>query len=122
MIYNTKQRKLILEIFKENKNSLLNAKEIKSLLNDKVSKATLYRLLNILCEENIIKKSFNEFNNSYEYSLNENNDCNNHLHLKCDLCGKIIHLKEIKPELNNFLIDFSHSIIHGTCKACLNRS
>lgn len=123
MNYNTKAKKLILDTLNENSSKSLSAMEIKNILIDKISKATLYRLLDILSKENIINKFYNEQLNCYQYQIVLNNECHHHLHLKCDLCGKILHLTDYKLNIeNNFLIDFSHSIIHGTCKNCLQRN
>ena len=62
----------------------------------------------------------------YQYS-GEHKECNEHLHLQCNSCGKIFHLehgfvddfmerlrKECKVEL-----DVSKTMLVGTCEKCL---
>lgn len=119
MKYNTKQKKLLLDIFDSNPSHLYSTKELREILKDNISKATLYRLLDLLCKDNILKSSFNEKLNCHEYQLVKDDTCCHHLHLKCDYCGKIYHLDNFKiPQFNDFLIDFTHTLIHGTCKMC----
>ena len=122
MKYNTKQRQIIIDFFQNNNNKSINAKEIESFLFSSISKATLYRLLDNLTKEGIINKYYNEISNSYEYQLVDK-DCANHLHMKCNICGKITHLHEFKiDEKIHFSIDYSHSLLYGTCLNCLGRS
>jgi len=127
MNYNTKQRQILLDTFKNNKNKSFNAKDLLLLLSNDLSKATLYRELDSLEKENIINKYFNQVNNSFEYQYNNIEEhCNSHLHMKCLTCGRVIHLhgllnKEITNNEISFKVDFTHSLIMGTCKECLNK-
>ena len=122
MKYNTKQKQLIIETLKKYDNQYVCAKELEEILLLSVSKATLYRYLDDLSKENIINKHYNEQNNCYEYQYIDDDDCLNHLHLKCNVCGKIIHLHEFNINTNNsFVLDYAHTLLYGTCNNCLKR-
>ena len=121
MKYQTKQKELILNILKNHEGKFYTAKELLKLLQNQVSKATLYRCVDELYQENVIKRYYNEISNSYEYQyLNNSDDCNHHLHLKCNKCGKIFHIFD-KISTNLFLIDYHSSIINGVCNICSNK-
>ncbi len=118
MKYQTKQKSIILNYLKENENCLYSAKQLQQIFKDEVSKATLYRYLDELYNENIINRYFNEQTNNYEYLYVASKlDCQHHLHFKCSKCGKLYHLKNAITN-EQFLIDFSHSLICGLCVSC----
>ena len=88
-----------------------------------MNKATIYRLLIRLEADKKIMKSFNESSQKYEYRIVS--DCQNHMHLICKECGKIIHLKCSKAYtfLNHIFNEHSFIIdektnIYGICKEC----
>lgn len=127
--YNTKQKTAIIKILKENKDKLLSADEILDLLindNAKVGKATLYRFLDNLVLTKELRKSYNSNINKFEYQM-ICGDCSMHLHMKCKVCGKVVHLdcKETTNYLShiegehNFIIDQYMSTIYGVCKNCM---
>ena len=127
-MYSTKQKSIIMEILKENKDKLLSPDEIVDILkekNESCSKATLYRFLDNLVITKEIRKCYNQDSNRFEYQLVQG-DCATHLHLKCKKCGLVIHLccDDTKNYLNHisieheFLIDQMSSTIYGLCKSC----
>tara|TARA_Y100000994_G_C15619701_1_gene412458 strand:- start:21 stop:455 length:435 start_codon:yes stop_codon:yes gene_type:complete len=87
---------------------------------EKISRATIYNNLEILTEAGLIKKlHFNHNKVLYEKSLNKNQ----HDHIICKMCGKIIEfcdprIKNILDsisEITNFKVE-SHSLnIYGEC-------
>ena len=91
-----------------------------------IDKATIYRNLKRLEDEQIIHKVFNEKTNLYEYSLSI--DCDNHFHLKCLKCGKTIHLEcseanEFINHISNehsFMVKESMTTLYGVCERCKN--
>ena len=128
--YNTKIKKNIISIFKDNDNRSLSAKEIHAglLLNGKNADiSTVYRNLDTLTESGQIIRFQDEKNEKavYRYA-GERGSCLSHLHMKCTSCGAIFHLDcqfmntlegHIREE-HNFNINYSESIIHGTCSGC----
>lgn len=127
--YNTKQRERILKYLKENKDSNITADEIINYFkstNDKIGKATVYRYLNNLVKENIVKKYMVENRNCSCYQYIEEQNCDSHYHLKCEKCNKIIHLEcdEFKGVENHiakehdFELDSVKTVLYGICKEC----
>ena len=96
-----------------------------------INRSTIYRNLDKLVENGDIlafkgKDSESAF---YQYS-GEHKECNEHLHLQCNSCGKIFHLehgfvgdfmerlrKECKVKL-----DVSKTMLVGTCEKCLEKN
>ena len=120
MKYNTKQKEIIIETLKKYKEKSISAKELENLLFLKVSKATMYRYLDDMSKENIINKYFNEVNNCYEYQYLDDS-CHHHLHLKCMVCGKIIHLNNSFINNDSILLDYNHSLLYGKCQSCIRK-
>ena len=126
--YKTKQRAAILEYIEKNKDKEITANDILIYLNKKEYKAsqtTIYRYLDKLVKEGIIKKHYSEEKSSACYQFIEK-ECNEHYHLKCIKCGEIIHLdndifSSIENNIKNkygFKIDNVKTILYGTCRRC----
>ena len=91
----------------------------------KASQTTIYRYLDNLVKEGIIKKNYSEEKSSscYQYVGKR---CKEHYHLKCNNCGEIIHLdSEIFSSIEKkiidrygFKIDNIKTILYGTCNKC----
>ncbi|MBE5805302.1 MAG: transcriptional repressor [Clostridiales bacterium] len=127
--YNTKQKEKIVEFLKERKDKNITVEEMLNYfenIGEKIGKATIYRHLSDLVEQNIIKKYIYENKNCscYQYMFEEN--CIQHYHLKCEKCNKIIHLDSIKlddiykslKEEHDFEINNIKTILYGVCKEC----
>lgn len=126
--YKTKQRVAILDFIESNKDREVTANDILVYLNKndlKASQTTIYRYLDNLVKEGIIKKNYSEEKSSscYQYVGKR---CKEHYHLKCNNCGEIIHLdSEIFSSIEKkiidrygFKIDNIKTILYGTCKKC----
>ena len=133
--YKTKQRSRILDYIKENKNAHITADTIidhfKKCENP-VSKATVYRYLDNLVEENIIRKFLSPDANQaacYQY-VEDNIECEKHYHMKCTKCGNLVHLDcDELIELSNhilkehkFKLDPCRTILYGVCENCMIES
>lgn len=125
---NTKQRYIVIEYLKKNADKHLTVEEISSkLLKENVSQATIYRTLNSLTEEGILKKIFIADKKAccYQY-INIDKKCTEHYHLICNTCGCILHFEEhlvntLKENLlkqTHFTIDTQKLVFYGTCKKC----
>lgn len=125
--YNTKTKEIINEAIKKYQNGF-TIKELKEALdinNQKIGLTTIYRLLDKLEDEGIVKKYFDENNiTHYKYV----NDClsERHFYLKCVKCDKIIHVDcDCINELSNhilkqhkFSLDTRNIILSGICNEC----
>lgn len=126
--YNTKQRECIVEYLKNNSNKFMKAEDIEKYVkqcNLNISQATIYRTLKKLEEDEVVIVEVKNLTKYYQYT---NKNCENHYHLKCSKCGKLIHfecedfnniIKHIAEE-HKFNID-AKSIIYGICDKCKNK-
>ena len=128
--YMTKNRKLIFTYLQDHKDALVSAKDIHIYYNEKGPKiniSTIYRNLYKLEKEGIIRKYMSENGKTalYQFETHESEN-NEHLHLQCIKCGKVVHLdcqfmNEIYSHISNyhgFEIQCKNSIIYGICKDC----
>ena len=129
----TKAREAILTVLKESTEHY-SAEEI-FLKTRKyypgIGLATIYRTLDILCENGFIKTEFlNQECKRYEWV--GSNDSMIEVHLKCNICNKIAHhqlkdnlemnsylliMDKIQKE-NNFQINRTNILIDGICNKC----
>ena len=126
-IYNTKQKNSIKDLFINNPNEYFTAEELLSILVcDKklVSKATLYRTLDLMISSGeIIKYNVENNKSCYQYS---NCDDNSHIYFRCQTCGKILHIKNplvdtITSKIGDeygLKIDNKKTMLYGYCKKC----
>lgn len=119
----SKQREVILNTLKENvvhpTAEYLYAKIQEK--DPKISLATLYRNLNQLTQNGMIKK-IDGLENSSHYDHNTHN----HYHFICKKCNRVYDIKsEVAPDLINkteeltgFLIENHDIVFSGICKEC----
>lgn len=132
--YKTKQKDQIMELLIKNKDHHLTADELMAALNqDKpgVGKTTVYRYLDKLVSQGVVRKYFFEEGKSacYQY-MEQNRVCNEHYHLKCVDCGRLFHLEcnylsEMDSHIRNhhdFLVDHSKTVLYGHCSTCSGRT
>jgi len=123
--YKTEQRKELLEFMVKNTNKFVKADDIEKYLKNRnisVGLTTIYRFLNSLEKQGKVRVEYREHTKFYQYISEE---CNNHYHLQCKKCGKLIHLhceeiEELKEHIakeHNFEID-SMATIMGICATC----
>lgn len=123
-MYNTEHKKKLIQLFEENQQEVYSAPALVRLFAGSMNKATVYRQLKAMEEKNLIRRTFNEEENTYEYQYALN--CRNHLHLKCMNCGKIIHLQCTEAsafiahitEAHGFSVNQYSSTIQGICREC----
>lgn len=119
MSYNTRQRELILDYIKKNAKKHLTADDIADALKaEQVGKTTVYRYLEKLCEQNIVRKFILSEGKSACYQYNDEQQCHDHFHMKCLKCGRLFHLecdhlKDIAAhisKMHDFTIDSSRTV------------
>lgn len=132
--YNTKARSKILDYIKNNSQLTLCASDIIDYMKNSgysVNQTTVYRYLDKLCSEHIIVKYPDSTGEKsiYQY-VGKDEECINHLHLKCIKCKKLIHmdcsfLDEFSHHLqenHDFNIDFKGNMLYGVCKECSKKN
>lgn len=124
----TSQRKLVLDVIKENAGKHLTAEEIYELVKKKapdIGIATVYRTISLLEKMNLIFK-IDFGSGSVKYEWDRMDTSHRHHHLICLECGEIIEAEEDllddteqKISINyNFLIE-NHSVkFYGYCSKC----
>lgn len=126
--YSTRQREAVLEFLK-NASCHITPSQVLSFLKDKgisISLATVYRTLDKLCNEGVVRKMSMGDHSGSCYQYVATSDCFEHFHLKCIDCGKLIHLscdflanmeKHILDE-HGFTISTGKTVIYGRCSTC----
>lgn len=128
--YKTTARTKITEYLKSHADRTVTVNDImKGLQNDTldINVSTVYRYLGKLSDEGIVNKYVADKGEMavYQYAARDRS-CNDHLHLQCRNCGKIIHLDcEFMAEINEhilehhgFSIECRGSILYGLCDEC----
>ncbi len=131
--YVTVSRKKILEFLKNNSDRTVTAADIDAYLKQsggEVNITTIYRYLDKLVKDGSVLKYVAEKGSQtvYQY-VEQGQQCERHLHLKCVRCGRIIHLDctfmdEISNHILNdhgFVLQCRNSILYGTCRACAGK-
>ena len=130
--YTTASRKKIMEFLKSNSERTVTAADIDVYLKNhdsEVNITTVYRYLDKLAGEGTVIKYVAEKGSqaSYQY-VEKGHHCEEHLHLKCIKCGRIIHLEcafmdEISQHIlkdHGFSLQCRNSILYGMCQECRN--
>lgn len=123
--YNTKQRDEIVEFFSKHRGKCFSAKEIIRSGEIKSGEATVYRTLSKLADNGVLKR-FTDGASGACYQLADSEDCDKHFHLKCEKCGKLIHvdcgfMTEIKNHIefdHDFFVDLGKTVFYGLCGDC----
>ncbi len=127
--YFTEQRQELLSFLKTHYDRQYSIAELaESLCEGKViSISAIYRNINrMVAEGTVAKISIDSSRKSLYQYIGENN-CSEHLHLKCEKCGQLYHMDDQSMEgllnaamsLNAFNINKKKSILYGSCKDCL---
>lgn len=119
----SKQREIILNTLKSNVVHP-TAEYVYSILKKKdptISLATVYRNLNLLSENGIIKKI-----EGLEQSVHYDHNTHEHYHFICDKCKKVFDVEaDIAPDIESrtskktgFVINGHEITFHGFCPEC----
>ncbi len=127
--YNTKQREALLNFFEKNGDRHFTAAEIETGLaatGEKLGKATVYRRLDRLVEDGLVRRFVADDAKSCCYQYAGGAACKNHFHLKCMVCGDLLHvecdyLDEMQAhvlEHHGFMVDTAKITLCGVCEKC----
>ena len=113
-----------------NKNKHLTVDDMLFILNAQkvsVSRATLYRYLDVLVSTGDVKKYILSESDKacYQY-VDSSEDCKEHFHLMCIECGTLQHLEcpHINEIINHvvkdhkFKVDPGRVVLYGLCEEC----
>ena len=94
-----------------------------------VGQATVYRTLERLASEGSLRKYVIDGTTAACYQQNEADPvahCHEHFHLKCEVCGRLIHVEceELSKiashmeEEHGFRVDPKKTVFYGICEKC----
>ncbi len=128
--YRTRQRSEILLCLKKNSQKHLTVDEITELLHSsgsQVGKTTVYRAIDKLVSEGVVRKY--DYGNGksacYQY-ISDGEACAEHFHLKCTACGQLFHvecdfLNGVSGHIfehHKFSVDNTKTVLYGICEEC----
>ncbi len=130
--YKTKQRAAVEAVLRENEQHF-TVEQLAERLNIKgesVGRTTVYRCVERLVAEGKVRKYAAEQGESacYQY-VAENHECQEHFHLKCTGCGKLIHIEcdhmnELSSHIaaeHRFAVDPLKTVLYGICEECAKK-
>ncbi|MGD1821716.1 MAG: Fur family transcriptional regulator [Pleomorphochaeta sp.] len=132
--YKTKNKEYIIDILENHLDTTLSADEILEYLKVKgknMNITTIYRNLEKLAKNNIVLKFPSTDGTKNYYQLRKHNYIHeDHLHLQCTECGKVIHLDcdtmqkfvEHLQKDHNFDLTCASSILFGLCEDCKKKN
>lgn len=130
--YNTKQRGATEDFLRSHAgvhytvDSLLTALENSGV---SIGRTTVYRTLERLCDEGKVNKYSGNFGEGVCYQYVSDKECTSHFHLKCEGCGKLIHLEcgrieEIGAHIareHGFKVNKLKTVFYGVCEECAGK-
>ncbi len=126
--YNTEQKKRIIDFFKKNCERHFTVGQVAdSVCKDGRGKSTVYRQISNLLEKGIIRRFETGDSHQFVYQFADvHDDCDEHYHLKCVRCGRLIHMEcerlndvceHIRSE-HNFVLGGGRAVLYGECAGC----
>lgn len=122
---NTKTKQLVLDVMSRSSSAMCYDDFVEN-LQERMDKATIYRILQGFCDDGVVHKIAGENGKTF-YALchhcsNEKHN-DNHLHFRCVSCETILCLNEpviIAPLPSGYkMLDVS-CVVSGYCPSCLN--
>ena len=133
--YRTRQREEILTYLKTVPGKHVTAADVRNHFQAQsvsVGQTTIYRQLEKLVGEGLLKKYFIDEHSSacFEYVDPESHGSGACYHCKCEKCGRLIHmdcheiteLQQHLAEHHHFLIDPLRTVFYGVCESCLKEA
>ncbi|MBR3305581.1 MAG: transcriptional repressor [Christensenellaceae bacterium] len=130
--YNTKQREILIDYLISMKGGHVTAKDVLDHFRAsgiRIGQSTVYRQLESLVSEGVVKKYSIDISSPacFEYEdEEEHDDHSDTFHLRCEKCGRLIHidcneLKDISDHLSSehsFSLDPIRTVLYGICESC----
>ena len=122
--YKTEKRKILFDFLIRNNKIPLSAEEIYEKLGV-LSISAIYRNLSSFTSEGVVRRSLSSDGHTVLYQYIDKEHCHTHLHMKCNMCGKVLCMDEgaskrlvSAMENNGFEIDANSTFIFGVCSSC----
>lgn len=125
-IYQTKQRKQLIEFLESHREYTIAQIVDQFTEQGGPAKSSIYRLMKQLVEEGVVKRYVKGTSREFVYELVNGENCVHHFHLKCMVCGKLEHLSEFVSgetwdavfKEAGFSVDKEKTLMFGMCKDC----
>ena len=126
MTYNTEKRSKIIALLSESGGRAFTTDELaEAICPDGSGRSSVYRIVAQLCREGALRKITDSQSRRTTYQYLGQHECTEHLHLKCNECGRLIHLDHETSHLleskikaiKGFSID-DGSMLFGRCEDC----
>ena len=127
MVYTTGRKDRILAFLKSNPDTEYTLEEICSAVTeDGKGRSTVYRLVSELVSGGCVKRISDGKTRHCTYQYVGLAQCHRHMHLKCNGCGKLIHLDERASrnlekkifDIGGFAIE-EGTFLFGKCRECV---
>lgn len=126
--YATQQRQKLLIFLREHRDRQFSVEEIADELSvhSEISISAVYRNINKLLMSGEVMRRAKDGSRKFMYQYVGHEDCHDHLHLKCESCGKIFHMNSqvtedvlgLAAQSENFYIDRKKTVLYGSCNTC----
>ncbi len=129
MTYKTEKRSEITALLKACPDRAFTVDEIaEAVCPDGSARSTVYRIVSKMVKEGSLRKITDEHSRHTTYQYLGEHGCDEHLHLKCKECGRLIHLDEETSHLleekimtnKHFAID-EGAMLFGRCEGCISK-
>ena len=130
MKYQTKQRSEIQQFLLSHPEEHFTAEQLQAELKESgISRATLYRTLQVMLLEGKVRKYEAGEGQSACYQCAMQPACAEHYHMKCRSCGRLIHmqcdmLRDLEEHImkeHHFRLDPARTVFYGICEQCQRR-
>lgn len=126
--YQTAQKKLLLDFLREHSRQAFTIEELAAALEGREhapGKSTLYRLMPLLVQEGRVKRFVRGTSRQFLYQM-MGESCRTHLHLKCSICGQMVHmgheesldLVRMIDKKYHFSVSEGDTVLFGLCENC----
>lgn len=125
-MYKTMRYKSLCDFFERGPGEQYTSEEIiAAVCPEGAGKSTVYRQLARMTETGEVRKFHDGRQVLYQYS-HASPDCGSHFHLKCESCGRLIHLNcgrmsELAGHIaadHGFTLDMRQTVLYGLCAQC----
>lgn len=126
--YKTDQRKALYGIFSDNKGRKFSIDELIAELSPdcRISRSAVYRNVSRMVSDGMLRKTAAPEGRGTFYQYCPCESCCERIHLRCEKCGKIMHLESESAESalaallekNGFKLDGQATELVGICKDC----
>lgn len=126
--YQTARRQLLLAFFQQHRTRKLTIDDLTRELAAEavISRSAIYRNLDKMTRDGLLTRTLEPTGRKALYQLSVCEQCCERVHLRCEKCGKVMHMENPADELrlatlleqNGFELDEHATVLVGVCKDC----